>query len=275
MSTNVQSPAPVSYANQMADTLKAQLQAETGTGDFASIGPRSAIEAQYQPIYQQQAIDMAKAAVPQVLDIYNSAQPALAKAAATNNTAQRTADIGDLNALGPQVLAAQRNANPGAAGLVDKLTSNAQAGLDAGGQLTPEQQRTISQSSAFSDRGLGGSPTAAIDEIVRGQMASQGLQGMRQQQASGAIGANQAFYGDMSQQILGRPSGSFGMTQGALGQANGYNQGNVFNPESALSAQITGQNQQMAYNTAAANAAGANAITGAAIGAAGSVGSSM
>lgn len=275
MSTSIEQPAPVSYANQMADTLKAQLQAETGTGDFASIGPRSAIEAKYQPIYQQQALDMAKAAVPQVLDIYNSAQPGLAKAAATNNTAQRTADIADLNALGPTVMAAQRNANPGAAGLVDKLTSQAQEGLAAGQQLTPEQRRTIAQSSSFNDRGLGGSPTAAIDEIVRGQMAGQGLQGMRQQQAAGAIGANQAFYGDMSQQILGRPSGSFGMTQSALGQSNGYNQGNVFNPESALSAQITGQNQQLAYNGAAANAAASNAITGAAISAAGSAASSM
>jgi hypothetical protein len=66
-------------------------------------------------------------------------------------------------------------------------------------------------------------------------------------------------YGDVFQQVLGRPSQAFAGSQGFLGQAQGFNPGQLFQPESAYASNIYGGNQQAQM---AANAAGASATSG-------------
>jgi hypothetical protein len=90
-------------------------------------------------------------------------------------------------------------------------------------------------------------------------MVGAGLQQQRQQQAMGALQAGQGVYGDVFQQILGRPSQAFAGSQGFLGQAQGFNPGQLFNPESAYAQNLFGGNQQTQM---AANAAGASATSG-------------
>jgi hypothetical protein len=90
-------------------------------------------------------------------------------------------------------------------------------------------------------------------------MVGAGLQQQRQQQAMGALQAGQGVYGDVFQQVLGRPSQAFAGSQGFLGQAQGFNPGQLFQPESAYASNIYGGNQQA---IGAANAAGASATSG-------------
>ena len=84
--------------------------------------------------------------------------------------------------------------------------------------------------------------------------------------------AGQGVYGDVFQQVLGRPSQAFAGSQGFLGQAQGFNPGQLFNPESAYAQNLFAGNQQTQM---AANAAGASAtsgLIGAGLGALGSIG---
>ena len=154
-----------------------------------------------------------------------------------------------------------RAAAPEQTQIADILARNATSGLLAGSQLTPEQQRMAQQQAriASASRGLAQSPNAALQEVLRSQMVASGLQQQRQQQAMGALQAGQGVYGDVFQQVLGRPSQAFSGSQGFIGQAQGFNPGQLFNPESAYAQNIYGGNQQA---IGAANAASASATSG-------------
>jgi len=267
MGTSIDTPPPQNYGTQMADTLKAQAEMESGTGRFASIGPRIDLERKYSPQYQQLTIDNLKAATPQLLSLYNQVAPQLSDAENASRMASRTGDIQSIEQLGPRARAAMAAANPGQAGLVDTLTSNAQKGLDAGGTLTADQRRGVQQDSraAFAARGLATSPSAGLYESVRSQLAQQGVMQQRQANAGQALAAGQSFYGDPFQQILGRPSQAFGASGAALQGAQGFNPGAIFNPESALSANISNNNYQGTLAANTANAANSTALIGAGI----------
>ena len=180
---------------------------------------------------------------------------------AASRAASRTGDIADISRLGPQARAAIQGFAPDQTRIADILAANATSGLMAGSQLTPEQQRMAQQQSrmASSARGIAQSPNAAFQEALRSQMAGAGLQQQRQQQAMAALQAGQGVYGDVFQQILGRPSQAFAGSQGFLGQAQGFNPGMLFQPESSYASNIYGGNQQ---SQMAANAAGASATSG-------------
>jgi hypothetical protein len=111
-----------------------------------------------------------------------------------------------------------------------------------------------------------------MHEAVRSQLAGAGLQQQRQQQAMQALGASQGLYGDVFQQILGRPSQAFGATGAVTGQAQGMNPGQLFNPESAYGQNLYAGNQQaqMAANAASGSLLGG--VLGGGLSALGSIG---
>jgi hypothetical protein len=192
---------------------------------------------------------------------------------ATARSRSRAGDIADISALGPQARAAIKAASPEQAALADTLTAQAQSGLAAGSRLTPEQQRMVEQQtrSGLAARGLAQGPSGALQEAVRSQMAGAGLQQQRQQQAMGALQASQGVYGDVFQQVLGRPSQAFGASQGFVGQASGFNPGQLFNPESQYAANIMSGNQQAQLAARTASAANTTALIGAGMSAASSL----
>lgn len=247
MGTSVEAPAPRNYAQETRDTLQAQI-------DLAP--QKYASEAQFAPKYAALNAQIARQLAPEVASIYGELAPQLAATEAKSRTISRTADIADIESLGPRAKAAVKAANPETAALADTMARQAQSGLAAGSRLTPEQQRAAQQATraSFAARGLAEGPNAATQEVVRSQLMGAGLQQQRQQQAMQAIGANQGVYGDVFQQVLGRPSQAFGMTQGAFGQAQGMAPGQLFNPESQYAADIYGSNaqQQLAARTASA-----------------------
>jgi hypothetical protein len=85
------------------------------------------------------------------LGLYNQAQPALSNLNATANTAQRTADINDVLALGPQARAAYLAANPQLAGAMSALDSHVASARN----VTP-----TTLTSSYNPNGVPG-PTAA------------------------------------------------------------------------------------------------------------------
>jgi hypothetical protein len=262
-------PEAPNYAQTMADTLLAQQEMESGTGRFASVGPRINLERKYAPQYQNLQMDLLKQSLPDILSIYqNQIDPAMSATENASRFASRQGDIQSIEQLGPRARAAMIAANPDQARLVDQTTNMANAQLSAGGQLTPEQQRMVQQDtrSAYADRGFATSPMAATSEIVRSQLASQGIMDNRQNAALRALSMGQSFYGDPFQQILGRPSNAMNAGMNTFGQAQGFNPGAIFNPESSMASQMANNSYQgqLAANTA--NASNSSSLLGAGLG---------
>jgi len=262
----VDAPAPRNYAQETADTLRTQLQ----------LAPEKyAAEAQFAPKYQALQLDLLRQATPELLKMYKEQiAPTMGEVEAAARSRSRAGDIADIAMLGPQARAAIQGFAPEQTQIADILARNATSSLLAGSQLTPEQQRMAQQQArmASSARGIAQSPNAQLQEALRSQMVASGIQQQRQQQAMGALQAGQGVYGDVFQQVLGRPSQAFAGSQGFLGQAQGFNPGQLFNPESAYAQNLFAGNQQTQM---AANAAGASAtsgLIGAGLGALGSIG---
>lgn len=262
---SVEAPAPRDYGKETAETLRAQL-------DLAP--EKFAAEAKYAPQYQALQLDLLRSATPELLKLYKEQiAPTMGEVEATARSRSRAGDIADISALGPQARAAIKAASPEQAALADTLTAQAQSGLAAGTRLTPEQQRMAQQQTraGLAARGLAQGPSGALQEAVRSQMVGAGLQQQRQQQAMGALGASQGVYGDVFQQVLGRPSQAFGASQGFVGQAQGFNPGQLFNPESQYAANLIGGNQQAQLAARTASAANTTALIGAGMSAASSL----
>jgi hypothetical protein len=253
----VNAPAERNYAQETAETLKTQL---------ALAPEKYAAEAKYAPQYQKLQLDLLRSATPELLQLYrDQISPAMSEAEAASRSRARAGDIADIGTLGPQARAAIKAASPQQAALADSLTAQAQSGLNAGSRLTPEQQRQVEQQTrnSFAARGLAGSPTAGLQEAVRSQLSGAGMQQQRSQQAMGALGASQGVYGDVFQQVLGRPSQAFGAGQGFIGQAQGFNPGQLFNPESQYAANLIGGNKQAELAARTATAANVSSMVGA------------
>jgi hypothetical protein len=262
---SVEAPAPRNYAAETRDTLQAQL-------DLAP--QKYAAEAQFAPKYQALQLGLLQQATPELLKLYKEQiAPTMGEVEAAARSRSRAGDIADIQTLGPQARAAIKAAAPEQAVLADTLTAQAQSALSAGSRLTPEQQRMVQQQtrSGLAARGLAQGPSGALQEAVRSQMAGAGLQQQRQQQAMGALQAGQGVYGDVFQQVLGRPSQAFAGSQGFLGQAQGFNPGQLFNPESQYAANIMSGNQQAQLAARTASAANTTALIGAGMSAASSL----
>ena len=202
-------------------------------------------------VTQQQQVS----GTPGLIEQYTqNLMPAEAAAQSAATSAQRVTDIRDVSTLGPQAQAAQAAANPGAAGLVNTLTTQAQAGLDAGSQLTADQSNQVNNSvnAAQASRGMAYGPAAAYGNVLANSEAGQQMQQQRKQQATNAVALNQQFYGDPFQAILGRPSGAQAGSQSLLSTGNQMQPGSQFNPESPYAQSMySSYNQELAnYNQA-------------------------
>jgi hypothetical protein len=262
----VDAPAPRNYAQETADTLRTQLE----------LAPeRYAAEAQFAPRYQALQLDLLRQATPELLALYrDQIAPTMGEVEAAARSRSRAGDIADIARLGPQAREAMRGAAPEQTQIADILAQNATSNLLAGSRLTPEQQRMAQQQArvASSARGMAQGPNAALQEALRSQMIGAGLQQQRQQQAMGALQAGQGVYGDVFQQVLGRPSQAFAGSQGFVGQASGFNPGQLFNPESAYASNIYAGNQQAIGAARAAGASATSGLIGGGLGALGSIG---
>jgi hypothetical protein len=246
-------PPQPNYYKQTADTLKAQIK----------LAPELyASESKYQPLYANLNLNNLDTLLngngtsQGLIDQYTkNLMPAEAAAQSQAQSAQRGADIADVARLGPQAQAAMAAANPGAAGLVNSMTTQAQSGLDAGTQLTADQMTQLNNSvnSAQAARGMNYGPAAAYGQVLANSQAGQQMQMQRQQQATNAVNLNQQFYGDPFAAILGRPSGASAGSQSLLNTGQSMQPGRQFNPESQYAQGMYSQYNQEVANSNQAN----------------------
>ena len=265
MGTKIKAPKERNYGKETRDTLQAQV-------DLA--GDLYAAESEYRPLYSQLDMDIAKKMTPQMMDLYESTQPRLAAMDRQTQRAQRESDISAIEEFGGRARDAIDAANPEQAALLSELNRQAQEGLSAGGQLSAFERREIQQSARAGQaaRGLGyGMGDAAIESLAQLQGASARRQ-QRQGFAQSMVGLNKATSADPFMAILGRPSSvSPAMAGGAVGQAAGFNAGQMFSPESQYSADIYNQNYQGQLAARTASAKNRASMIGAGLGAAGSI----
>ena len=288
---DVSAPQQPSYGQQMSDTLLAQEQAQTGTGDFSKIGPL--INLEQDPKYGKAAwanLDLqtansvlngmpanaatGAAATPGLLAISDQVAQREAATNAAALTTQRTGNVQDVQNLGPQMMTALNTADPASAQLIGSMTDQAQQGLNMGTQLNPQQTRTVTQGIRGQNNGmLGGTGNSGDYSLALGMSSfGQQLQQNRRQFAGQTLGARQQFYQNPMWTVMGMNPTTNPQTY--TGQAQGISAGamNPYSPESQYASNIYGSNQQtkMAANSASAGLMGS--IIGGGLGAAGSVG---
>ena len=241
-----QTPTPQSYGDQTGRTLQDQI----------NLAPQKyEAEASYRPKYAALDVDIARTSTPELLDIAEQAAPRIGEMQRRNQSQQRAGDIADVQALAGASRTAYEQLNPEGAAMLKRTNELRMAELENPYGMSESQRRASEQNvrGAQSVRGMGMGPTDAFQEAMYLGDRSQNLYDQRMQGAAQAINQNQSFYGDPFQQILGRTSGA--NPQSYVSQAQGFNPGSQFNPESSYARDIydTNYNAQAATNLATAN----------------------
>lgn len=219
-----------------------------GVGGGGTVAGQTVIGHHQVPVMRSRVVDTP--AQQGMLDYYqNEVGPQLSAIQAQSNTASRTADINDIQSLGPEVLAALRHANPEQTALRDELYSQRKEALDANGVSHWEKhqlEQNIRSSQSARGFGNGGNDAAAESYYVTANDYQRRQQS--QADAAGMIGLDQSLYGDPYLQITGRQGGASPTGSAFLSQAGGQ-QLNQFNPFDPYGADVG------TYNANAQNAA--------------------
>tara|TARA_Y100001973_G_scaffold54212_1_gene80117 strand:- start:1856 stop:2716 length:861 start_codon:yes stop_codon:yes gene_type:complete len=265
MGTKIKAPPARDYARETYDTLQTQI----------NLAPDLyAAEERFRPKYAQLDLDIAKQLAPDLLDLYETSQRRLGALDRETLAAQREADISAIENYGTRAMqgyrAAADAANPEQAALMAELNKQALSDLQLGGQLNASEQRDLQQAArgAQAARGFGyGINDAAIESWAQMQGSDQKRR-QRQGFAQSMAGLNQANSVDPFMAILGRPSSMTpAMTGSFVGQAQGFNPGAMFSPESQYAADIYNQNYQGQLAARTATAKNRASMIGAGIGA--------
>lgn len=241
MGSSPEAPKPISYAKMMTDTLNAQMR----------LAPKVlAAERQYQPQYTDLNISQLGQSLQGLQGIYGEAMPGLIDY--QNQLSE--ADIAQQQKYMPQFVQQFRQ-GAGSANLLSQLQSQAEEGLAAGSNLTPEQQRIAQQQArgAYAARGMGTGNRAIGAEIMSQYGMGEALQRQRQQFAGQVAGQLESsgvpqYYNTTYQPMAQTLSG-------LAGQASGLMSGRQFQPESQMASDIYSQNSQNQFTAASAKAA--------------------
>ena len=269
MGTKIKAPPPRDYAKETRDTLQAQID----------LAPQLyAAEERFRGKYAQLDLDIAKKLSPELLDLYETSQRRLGSIDRETLAAQRESDIASIEQLGGRAKAAFDAANPEQAALMAELNQQAMYDLKLGGRLNASERRELQQGArgAQAARGFGyGINDAAIESWAQLQGSEQKRR-ERQQFAQSMVGMNQATSADPFMAILGRPASMTpAMTGSFVGQAQGFNPGAMFSPESQYAGDIYNQNYQGVLAARTASARNRASMIGAGIGAVGKIGGSI
>lgn len=241
-STTVQAPQPINPAQVGAESLQTQI----------TLAPQQfAAEAQFAPQYAQlyqgimRDVLLGTEGRPGLLQTYSQAAPAISDLQAQLNLAQRRADIGDVERLGPQAVQAFQQANPQLMALQQRATERALGGADvisplgaaptisagqnplielmgqqaaqglmAGGQLSPYETARIAGQVAeqYGTMGRAQDPIATATAALQLDAAQRARQQAAQQYAGQVAGAmaQQQQLGMAAQEATGRLGLGFG-----------------------------------------------------------------
>lgn len=179
--TTIQAPPAPNYGQSMAEVLQAQIK----------YAPEIyAQERQYQPLYQQLQSKIQSQAAQDQLQLYKELQP---RYSALEDAYTKSTQINQLRGLeerAPQYIKAFEQAQ-GVAGvnkvMQDYAEKNLARQLNAGFQLSPEEQRSLEQQSmaGYAARGTALGSQAGLANVLNRYQYAQGRQQQALAQASG------------------------------------------------------------------------------------------
>lgn len=184
-------------------------------------------------------------------------------------SAQREADITDVETLGGRATEALRSADPLQKALLEQINQMSQDQFARSGRLTPEQMRNAQQQArlAGASRGRVGDQSTVASEVLNREQALRNRRLEALQTGQLAFGMNQATAADPFQAILGRPAQAPGMgmasSQFAAGLAGQQLGPNLFDPNAGINLGLQNQanlaNYQSSIYGSQAGFAGAQA----------------
>ena len=267
---DVEAPPEVDYGGKMFDTLMAQIN---------TMGPMAEAERKWggvmseNELMKMRTMLMGTEDTPGMLATYEGdIDPALRRMAAAQKKDTVAGNVSAMEEFGPAMREAIRAQDPERAKLMDSMMGHAQEGMNLGGQLSPYEQRQVSQGtrSGQASRGMGYGPRDVAYENIAQLETGRAEKQRRFATGAQAAGLSQALYGDPFMQVLGQSGGmSPTAAAGIGGQAAGMAPGRIFNPESPTAFGLYNQNAQ---RTLAANTASAGNRTAMTTGAMGMVG---
>jgi len=250
---DVAAPPPRDYGAETRDTLQAQV-------DLAPELFKS--EAEFRPQYadlerrmmlEQMGIDPSKG----LLQAY---EEDFAPSMVRQKEATVQGDIDMLRKYGPELLKAQREADPLADSLRQGIMESASEDLAAGMGLTETEQRDLDQQvlAGAADRGMEGQASTFGDMISQRLSANRGV---KQQRLANAANAYRMGASDPLFALTGRAATTPGQAMAQFGSANFAldSSPGMFNPESQYAGNLATQNyqgQMDARTATAANQAG-------------------
>jgi len=237
-------------------TTIGQAEGENAAVEAQLAGQTYQENAAYSPLYTQLAmsnLNQYMGGPNGLLSLYqNQIAPAATSATIAGNTATRTANLGDINALIPGMTAATRSASPQAAGLIDSLTGEAASNLNNGTNLSATQATTVQQGvrAGQEARGMGTGASDAMQEAFAQSNAGNQLYQQRLGNASQAAGQAENFYGGVIPAILNgqsNPTVAANLMSTGTGQIAPA-QSQEFNPAGGLASEYMSSNDQVSMN---------------------------
>jgi len=287
MGSKVSMPTPPP-APQPIDPGKSALEFTRAMADPVLQGQILAAEQMYRPQYTQleladiNTIAQGGGGQMGLLDLQDLASRRAAGIGQELTSAQRAADIADVEALGGRATAALRAADPMQQAIINQLNALAAQRFAASGQLSPQEMRGAQQAARLGGlaRGRVGDVSTVASEVLNREQALSARRQEALQAAQMAFAANQATAADPFQAILGRPAQAPGMgmasAQFAAGLAGQPLGPNLFDPNAGINLALQQQANMAGYQSniygaqagvAGANAQGRGQVRGALIGA--------
>ena len=215
-------------------------------------------------------------ATPGLFDLLEEQSSRAGKLQREQLSLQRADDVNAIREFAPQVVEAYRNADPYSTGLVDQQTAMANDLYQRAQGLNPEQQRIADQQALGMSQRMGriGDQSSVAAQVLGREQYLASLRAEASGVGLQAFNQNRVMAGDVGSTILGRTSNAIGLGNQVLSQAQaGAAQPmgpQLFDPNMGVNMAMQQQSNQLQANIA--GAANKTAITGAIIGAVGSVG---
>lgn len=262
---DVEAPPPRDLGQEMYDTLVSQIKLS---------GPLLAAEQETRPEYAdlEKRIQLGLLGIPGGIGLLEAYEDYIAPSLVRQERVGVQGDIDMLRELGPQLVEAQRAADPLAESLRQSVMTTALEDMQAGGGMTAQETRDTDQQALAmaSQRGLVGQNVSDYDRMRAKLVGDRGAKAQRMQNASAAFGMGAS---DPLLALTGRRMNTGANVANQFGTA-GFGLDSspaIFNPESAYAGALATQNWQGDMDARTATASNQSAMTGGLLGGAGSV----
>lgn len=252
---DVEAPPARDYGKETADTLKSQIRLAPDL--YAS-------EEEFRPAYAnlERRIQLEQLGIDPEMGLLEAFEDYIAPSLVRQERAGVQGDIDMLRELGPQLVEAQRAADPLAESLRQSVMTEALEDMQAGGGMTAEETRDTDQQALAmaSQRGLVGQNVSDYDRMRAKLLGDRGAKAQRMQNASAAFGMGAS---DPLLALTGRRMNTGSNVAQQFGTA-GFGLDSspaIFNPESAYAGALATQNWQGDMDARTATAANRSAMT--------------